>query len=58
MKFYPIYEAKRANFRAVRIRRAIARMYKKNPAKAVAHVNVRLAEASRGEETRYILMGV
>ena len=50
--FYPIYEAKRANFKAVRIRRAIGRMYERNPDQALAHVNALLDRASRTEEYR------
>ena len=53
---YPIYAAKRANFKAVRIRRAIGRMYERNPDKALAHVNEKLDAASRGEELRAQLL--
>ena len=52
MTFYPIYEAKRANFKAVGIRRAIAKLYAKYPDRAVAHVNAKLDEASGREERR------
>ena len=48
----PIYDAKRANFRAVRIRRAVAKMYAKYPGRAMDHVNAELDEASRQEVLR------
>ena len=41
-----------AYVKAKRIRAAIARLYKKHPARAVAHVNERLDAASRGEVLR------
>ena len=41
-----------AQIKAKRIRKAIAKMYAKYPDRALAHVNAKLDEASRGEERR------
>ena len=41
-----------AHVKAKRTRAAIARMYAKDPGKAVAHVNEKLDRASRVEEYR------
>ena len=41
-----------AHIKARRTRRAIARMYAKDPAKAMDHINTKLDQASRGEVLR------
>jgi hypothetical protein len=51
---FPRYEAAKANFRAVRTRRTIVRVYKRNPGKAIEHVNAKLDEANRAEYEREI----
>ena len=39
-----------AHVKAKRTRKAIAKLYRRNPDKALAHVNAKLDEASRREE--------
>jgi len=41
-----------AHIKARRIRRAIAKMYKHNPDRAMDHINTKLDQASRGEVLR------
>jgi len=41
-----------AAIKAKRTRKAIAKMYAKYPDRALAHVNAKLEQASRGEELR------
>ena len=46
----------KAAIKARRIRKAIAKLYAKDPDKALAHVNEKLDEASRLEERRQNLL--
>ena len=50
------FKETKALIKAKRTRQAIARMYKNNPDRALAHVNAKLDAASRGEEYRAQLL--
>ena len=49
---FPLFAATVAGIRARRIRRAVDRLYRRDPQRAIEHVNAKLADASREEEQR------